>query len=57
MDFILLEKTFNQVMGTAMGTKVAPSYTDLSTRFLEESILFPVELKHFSNDSCKLIKK
>ena len=44
-------------MGTAMGTKVAPSYTDLSTRFLEESILFPVELKHFSNDSCKLIKK
>ena len=39
-----------------MGTKVAPSYIDLSTRFLEESMLFPVELKHFCNDSSKLIK-
>ena len=34
----------NQVMGTAMGTKFAPPYANLSVGFLEETVLFPVEL-------------
>ena len=49
---------FNQIMGTAMGTKFAPPYANLSVGFLEESLLFPVELpKYFSHDNCKLIEE
>ena len=57
-NFILLEEMFNQVMGTTMGTKVAPLYANLSVGFLEEIVLFPVELpQYFSHDNCKLIEK
>ena len=56
-DFILLEEMFNQVMGTARGTKFAPSKANFSAGFLEETHLFPVELpKYFSHDNCKLIE-
>ena len=49
---------FNQIMGTAMGTKFAPPYVNLSVGFLEETVLFPVELpKHFSHDNCNLIEE
>ena len=49
---------FNQVMGTAMGTKFAPLYSNLSDGFLEEIVLFPVELpKYFSHNNCKLIEE
>ena len=34
----------NQVIGTAMSTKFAPPYANLSVGFLEERVLFPVEL-------------
>ena len=55
---ILLEKMFNQVIGTAMGTKFAPSYANLSVGFLEETVLFPVELlKYFSHENYKVIKE
>ena len=57
-NFILLEEMFNQVMGTAMGTKFAPSYANRSVGFLEETVLFPAELpKYFSHDNCKLIEE
>ena len=49
---------FNQAMGTTMSMKFAPPYANLSVGFLEETVLFPVELlKYFSHDNCKLIKK
>ena len=49
---------FNQVMGTAVGTKFAPPYVNLSVGFLEDTVLFPVELpKYFSDENCKLIKE
>ena len=57
-NFILLEEMFNQIMSTAMSTKFAPPYASLSVGFLEESLLFPVELtKYFSHDNCKLIEE
>ena len=43
-NFILLEEMLNQVIGTAMSTKFAPPYANLSVGFLEERVLFPVEL-------------
>ena len=56
-NFILLEEMLNQVMGTAMGTKFAPPYANLSVGFLEETVLFPVKLpKYFPHDNCKLIE-
>ena len=55
---ILLENMFNQVIGTAMGTKFAPPYANLSVGFLEETVLFPVELlKYFSHENYKVIKE
>ena len=57
-NFILLEEMFNQVMGTAVSTKFAPPYADLSVWFLEETVLLPVELlKYFSHGNCKLTKE
>ena len=57
-NFILLEEMFNQIMSTAMSTKFAPPYANLSVGFLEESLFFPVELtKYFSHDNCKLIEE
>ena len=41
-----------------MGTKFASPYANLSVGFLEETVLFPVELpKYFSHDNCKLIEE
>ena len=45
-------------MGTTVGTKFAPPYANLSVGFLEETVLFPVELpKYFSHDNYKLIEE
>ena len=55
-NFILLEKIFNHITGTGVGTKFTPPHANLSVGFLEETGLFPVELpKYFSHDNCKLI--
>ena len=35
---------FDKVMGTTMGTKLAPTYANLSVGFLEETVLFQVEI-------------
>ena len=43
-NFIVLEEMFDKVMGTTMGTKLAPPYANLSVGFLEETVLFPVEI-------------
>ena len=43
-NLISLEETFNQVINTATRTKFTPPYKILSVGFLEETILFPVEL-------------
>ena len=52
-NFIFLEQMYNQVIGTAMGTKFGPPYANLSIGFLEETILFPIELpKYFSFEYC-----
>ena len=57
-NFILLEEMFNQVMGTTMGTEFAPPNVNLSVGFLEEIVLFQVELpKYFSHDNFKLIEE
>ena len=52
-DIILLEKKMlNQVMGTTMGTKLAPPCANFSVGFLEVTVFFPVELpKYFSHDN------
>ena len=52
-DIILLEKKMlNQVMGTTMGTKLAPPCANFSVGFLEDTVFFPVELpKYFSHDN------
>lgn len=43
----------NQEMDTAVGTKFEPAYASLSAGFLEETILFLVELpKYFPHDNC-----
>ena len=45
-------------MGTTAGTKFAPPYANLSVGFLEETVLFPVEvLKYFSHDNCQLTEE
>ena len=44
---ILLREMFNQVRGTAMGTKFAPPYVNLSAGFSKETVLFPFELRKF----------
>ena len=48
---------FNQIIGTAMGTKCAPPYTCLNIGYHEETKLFTQELpKYFYNEECLLIK-
>ena len=43
-------------MGTAMSTKFAPTCANLFVGFLEETVLFPVELmKYFTHDNCNMI--
>ena len=49
---------FLQLVGTAMGTKLAPPYACLSVGYLEETILFPRLLPlHFTLTECKLIEE
>ena len=48
---------YNQVSGTAMGTKFAPPYACLTIGFLEETKLFPVILKkYFDAQTCIYIR-
>ena len=45
-------------MGTAMSTKFAPTCANLFVGFLEETVLFPVELmKYFTHDNCNMIEE
>ena len=47
---------FNQIIGTAMGTKCAPPYACLTIGYQEETKLFTQELpKYFSSEECLLI--
>ena len=49
---------FHQVVGTAMGTKFAPPDANLSIGYIEETIIFPIELpKYFHPDDCDLIQR
>ena len=49
---------YNQVSGTAMGTKCAPPYACLTIGYQEETKLFTKELpKYFKRDEISLIKK
>ena len=47
MFLLLVKKTLNQLRGTAIGTKFAPSYSILFMAELEEEILREVELKPY----------
>ena len=49
---------FNQIFGTAIGTKCAPPYKHFTIGYQEETKLFTQELpKYFSNEECLLIKE
>ena len=49
---------FLQLVGTAMGTKLAPPYASHSDGYLEQTVLFPRLLPlHFTLTQCKLIEE
>ena len=49
---------FNQIFGTAMGTKCTPPYACLTIAYQKETKPFTQELpKYFSNKECLLIKE
>ena len=55
--FLFDSKMFNQIFGTAMGTKFAPPCACLTIGYQEETKLFTQELpKYFFNEKCLLIK-
>lgn len=60
--FVLNKNTFQfnnrnyiQISGTAMGTKMAPTYATLTMGFLEEQILYPKLLDKYGEDISKEI--
>ena len=56
--FLFDSKMFKQIIGTAMGTKSAPSYAFPIIGYQEETKLFTQALpKYFSNEECLLIKE
>ena len=56
-NFIFNGIYYNQIEGTAMGTKVAPPYACLVIAFLEECKLFPIILpRHFTSEQCLWIE-
>ncbi len=46
---------YHQITGTAMGTKGAPPYANLSIGYLEETKLYPTLPYHFPLDICDLL--
>ena len=57
-NFLFDSKMFNQIIGTAMGTKCAPPYACLTIGYQEETKLFTQELpKYFSSEECLLTKE
>ena len=48
---------YRQIKGTAMGTKVAPTYAILTLGFLEESILYPTVNKNLGNSALLYFKR
>ena len=57
-NFLFDTKMFNQIIGTAMGSKCAPPYACLTIGYQEETKLFTKDLpKYFSNEECLLIKE
>ena len=56
-NFIFDNQMYHQEEGTAMGTIVAPVYACLTIGYLEEVILFPIELpKIFPSEICTIIE-
>ena len=56
--FIFLNSMYYRKSGTAIGTKWAPPYACLTIGYLEECILFPIELvKYFNEEECELIEE
>ena len=57
-NFYFDDQIYNQIEGTAMGTKCAPPYACLTIGHQEETKLFNIELpKYFTNEEIILIKK
>ena len=57
-SFLFDTKMFNQIIGTALGTKCAPQYACLTIGYQEETKLFTKDLpKYFSNEECLLIRE
>ncbi len=57
-NFLFDNVLYQQVSGTAMGTKFAPPYACLTIGFLEETVLYPKILKNYFNDQiCSYIKE
>ena len=54
-NFIFDGKLYHQITGTAMGTKLAPPYANLSVGYLEETKLYPSLPLHFEPDICDII--
>jgi hypothetical protein len=50
-------KTYKQISGTAMGTKMAPSYATLTLGYLEECILYPKIENVFGTDILHYFKE
>ena len=57
-NFLFDTKMFNQIIGTAMGSKCARPYACLTIGYQEETKMFTKDLpKYFSNEECLLIKE
>ena len=64
VKFVLTNNNFffdgicrHQKDGTAMGSKMAPPYANLSIGYLEETKLYPTLPQHFSTDTVELLLK
>ena len=54
-NFLFNGTLYHQKTGTAMGTKCAPPYANLSVGYLEETKLEPQLPRHFEASTCELI--
>ena len=57
-NFLFGSKIFNQIFGTAIGTKCAPPYACLTIGYQDETKLFTQKLpQYFPNEACLLINE
>ena len=54
-NFLFDHHMYHQLIGTAMGTKLAPPYACLAIGFLEETKLYPELSNYFSEEQSELI--